>query len=102
MSHEVLEILEHEKKHDDTEAGNYFVANYPPFSYWDADTARTVRGLLHGRQAWRLARRLFSRAVLPEALPLLLLRVYTDKNMDEIKRYLDAGIAELELYARSR
>ena len=46
MSHEVIEILEHEKEHDETEVGNYFVANYPPFSYWDAETAKTVRGLL--------------------------------------------------------
>jgi oxygen-independent coproporphyrinogen-3 oxidase len=28
-------------------------------------------------------------------------RVYTDKNADDIKGYLDAGIAELEIYARS-
>ncbi len=46
MSHDVLEILEQDKKHDETEVGNYFVANYPPFSYWDAETAKTVRGLL--------------------------------------------------------
>jgi coproporphyrinogen III oxidase-like Fe-S oxidoreductase len=29
-------------------------------------------------------------------------RVYTDKNADEIKRYLDAGIDELKLYAAAR
>jgi len=28
-------------------------------------------------------------------------RVYTDKNAEEIKRYLDAGMAELEIYAKS-
>ena len=61
-------------KHDDTEVGNYFVANYPPFSYWDAETAQTVGGLLaQAGDARRRARRLLPRALLPEALPLLLL-----------------------------
>jgi oxygen-independent coproporphyrinogen-3 oxidase len=102
MSTEIIEILKHEKEHDDTEVGNYFVANYPPFSYWDEKTAQTVGGLLE-RPA-------------PDNVPLgvyfhvpfcrkrchfCYFRVYTDKNADEIKRYLDAGIAEFELYAKA-
>ncbi|HYR58654.1 MAG TPA: radical SAM protein [Chthoniobacteraceae bacterium] len=102
MSHEVIEILEHEKEHDDTEAGNYFVANYPPFSYWDAETAKTVRGLL--QQAPKPGVPLgvyFHVPFCRKRCHFCYFRVYTDKNADEIKRYLDAGIAELELYAKA-
>ena len=102
MSHEVLEILEHEKKHDDTEAGNYFVANYPPFSYWDADTARTVRGLLQQPPKPGVPLGVYFHVPFcRKRCHFCYFRVYTDKNADEIKRYLDAGIAELELYAQS-
>lgn len=102
MSHEVLEILEHDKKHDDTEAGNYFVANYPPFSYWDAETAQTVQGLLE--QPPKPGTPLgvyFHVPFCRKRCHFCYFRVYTDKNADEIKRYLDAGISELELYAKS-
>ncbi|EDY17522.1 Coproporphyrinogen dehydrogenase [Chthoniobacter flavus Ellin428] len=42
-----------------------------------------------------------SRAVCRKRCHFCYFRVYTDKNADEIKRYLDAGIAELEIYAKS-
>jgi oxygen-independent coproporphyrinogen-3 oxidase len=102
MSHEVLEILEHEKKHDDTEAGNYFVANYPPFSYWNAETARTVHGLLEQPPKPGVPLGVYFHVPFcRKRCHFCYFRVYTDKNADEIKRYLDAGISELELYAHS-
>lgn len=102
MSHEVLEILEEEKKHDETEAGNYFVANYPPFSYWDAETAKTVRGLLEQPQKPGVPLGVYFHVPFcRKRCHFCYFRVYTDKNADEIKRYLDAGIAELEIYAKS-
>jgi hypothetical protein len=45
MSSQIAEILDHEQEHDKTEAGNYFVATYPPFSFWNADMAARVQGL---------------------------------------------------------
>jgi oxygen-independent coproporphyrinogen III oxidase len=102
MSHEVLEILEQEKQHDETEVGNYFVANYPPFSYWDAETAKTVRGLLEQPQKPGVPLGVYFHVPFcRKRCHFCYFRVYTDKNADEIKRYLDAGIAELEIYARS-
>ena len=102
MSTDILEILEHEKAHDETEVGNYFVANYPPFSYWDAGTAQHVGELLEQPPTpGRAAGRLFPRPFCRKRCHFCYFRVYTDKNAEEIKRYLDAGIAELELYAQS-
>jgi oxygen-independent coproporphyrinogen-3 oxidase len=102
MSHEVLEILADEKKHDETEVGNYFVANYPPFSYWDAETAKTVRGLLDQPPKPGVPLGVYFHVPFcRKRCHFCYFRVYTDKNADEIKRYLDAGIAEFEIYARS-
>jgi oxygen-independent coproporphyrinogen-3 oxidase len=102
MSHEVIEILEHETQHDDTEVGNYFVANYPPFSYWDAGTAQTVRSLLEKPATPEVALGVYFHVPFcRKRCHFCYFRVYTDKNADEIKRYLDAGIAEFELYAKA-
>ncbi|HEX8295098.1 MAG TPA: coproporphyrinogen-III oxidase family protein, partial [Chthoniobacteraceae bacterium] len=82
--------------------GNYFVANYPPFSYWDAGTAESVRSLLE--QPVRAEVPLgvyFHVPFCRKRCHFCYFRVYTDKNADEIKRYLDAGVAEFELYAHS-
>jgi oxygen-independent coproporphyrinogen III oxidase len=103
MSHDVIEILDHEKEHDETEVGNYFVANYPPFSYWDAETAQTVRGLLDQPQKPGVPLGVYFHVPFcRKRCHFCYFRVYTDKNADEIKRYLDAGIAELEIYAKSQ
>ncbi len=102
MSSEILEILDHEKDHDKTEVGNYFVANYPPFSYWDAGTAQRVRGLLD--QPARPGVPLGVYFHIPfcrKRCHFCYFRVYTDKNADDIRGYLDAGIEELKIYAAS-
>ena len=102
MSHEIIEILEHEQDHDKTEVGNYFVANYPPFAYWDAETAKTVRGLLDQPSKPGVPLGVYFHVPFcRKRCHFCYFRVYTDKNADDIKRYLDAGIAELELYAHS-
>lgn len=102
MSHEVIEILDHEKEHDETEAGNYFVANYPPFAYWDAETAKTVRGLLDQPSKPGVPLGVYFHVPFcRKRCHFCYFRVYTDKNAEDIKRYLDAGIAEFELYAKS-
>ena len=102
MSSEIIEILEHEHDHDKTEVGNYFVANYPPFAYWDAETAKTVRGLLDQPSKPGVPLGVYFHVPFcRKRCHFCYFRVYTDKNADDIKRYLDAGIAELELYAHS-
>ena len=83
---------------DQTEVGSYFVANYPPFSVWDA------AGAADGRLALTQP---------PAAVPLGLylhipfcrkrchfcyFRVYTDKNAREVEQYLDVLSHEWDLY----
>ncbi len=87
---------------DQPEVGSYFVATYPPFSVWSAEAVE--RDALPALQA------------APDpAVPLGLylhipfcrkrchfcyFRVYTDKNAQEVGRYLDVLAREWELYAR--
>ncbi|WP_395143810.1 coproporphyrinogen-III oxidase family protein [Armatimonas sp.] len=84
----------------ETKAGNYFVSNYPPYSFWTPASVPEALATLE-------------REPLPDTpLGIYLhipfcrkrchfcyFRVYTDKNAGEIKRYLDAAIAEMTTYA---
>jgi oxygen-independent coproporphyrinogen-3 oxidase len=84
-----------------TGLGNYFVANYPPFSFWkpaylpDAQTALnsppkpgTPLGLyLHIP---------FCR----KRCKFCYFRVYTDKNARDVETYIEALVKEVELYSK--
>lgn len=88
------------KKHA-TRAGNYFISNYPPFSFWSDRQSTAVEEAYatpHGDNPPALG--------LYHHIPFCrrrchfcYFRVYTDKNAAEIKRYLDATIRELEMMA---
>src|SRR5580698_937743 len=88
---------------DQTDVGSYFVANYPPFSVWSPDAIEREALPALGRAPV---------AGVPVGLYLHIpfcrkrchfcyFRVYTDKNADDVKGYLDAGIKELEIYAKT-
>jgi oxygen-independent coproporphyrinogen III oxidase len=104
MSTEAPETIDHLLEHDDeeTHAGNYFVANYPPFHFWDAGTARYVRELIGKPSPPETALGVyFHIPFCRKRCHFCYFRVYTDKNAGEIARYLDAGMRELEVYARA-
>ena len=84
---------------DRTDVGNYFIANYPPFSVWTKEAAATE------------ARRALASPPADVPLGLYLhipfcrkrchfcyFRVYTDKNSSEVQQYLDTLAREWELY----
>jgi oxygen-independent coproporphyrinogen-3 oxidase len=84
---------------DRTDVGNYFIANYPPFSVWtreavDAD-ARPALQLAPGRVPLGLYLHIpFCR----KRCHFCYFRVYTDKNAGEVQSYLDVLAREWELY----
>ena len=86
---------------DSTQAGNYFVSNYPPFSVWRNGEA--------GSAVERLGRRgnrdtpLGLYVHLPfcrKRCDFCYFRVYTDKNHEEIQAYLDAVLREAAILGR--
>ncbi len=87
---------------DETTAGNYFVANYPPFSFWQKDdaTIAKVREVLQQPAPPDNALGVyFHIPFCRKRCHFCYFRVYTDKNADEIKGYIDYGMTEFERYA---
>jgi oxygen-independent coproporphyrinogen III oxidase len=85
---------------DQPAVGSYFVANYPPFSVWTAEAARTDARAALARPA---------AAPVPLGLYLHIpfcrkrchfcyFRVYVDKNAREVEQYLDTLALEWERY----
>ena len=83
-----------------TRAGNYFISNYPPFSFWSEEAGSKVveafeqepepgtpLGLYHHIPFCR------------KRCHFCYFRVYTDKNADEIRDYLDCTMRELRMLA---
>ena len=83
-----------------TDVGSYFISNYPPFSQWSADQLPEVRKAL---------------AAPPRDVPLGLylhvpfcrkrckfcyFKVFTDKNAENVERYVSALSSEIEIVSR--
>jgi oxygen-independent coproporphyrinogen-3 oxidase len=103
---------------DRTEVGNYFIANYPPFSVWNKDAVDAdARPALDSPPAPAGPSTALRAGPGDETVPLGLylhipfcrkrchfcyFRVYTDKNASEVQTYLDVLAREWELYAQQR
>lgn len=95
-----LPILD-EGKREATTAGNYFVANYPPFSFWSPEQNTKVERLLSSAPAPGVPLGLYVHIPFcRKRCDFCYFKVYTDKNSKEIHRYLDAVIAEAAAYSR--
>ena len=87
---------------EETLVGNYFVANYPPFSVWTKDgveqvaTPALASAPTPGNPLGLYLHIPFCR----KRCHFCYFRVYTDKKSDEIADYLDLLAREMELYAR--
>ncbi|MCX6978129.1 MAG: coproporphyrinogen-III oxidase family protein [Verrucomicrobia bacterium] len=87
---------------DDTTAGNYFVANYPPFSFWKKEHVGDVaKALEHPPESEVPLGLYFHIPFCRKRCHFCYFRVYTDKNADEIKGYLVLGLQELALYSQT-
>ncbi len=83
----------------DTKAGNYFVSNYPPYSFWKPEhTSEAIAAInrepLPGTPLGVYLHIPFCR----KRCHFCYFRVYTDKNAADIMRYIDSAIAEIQMY----
>ncbi len=84
----------------ETTAGNYFVSNYPPFSFWRPEALGEVDAALNRSPAANTPLGLYLHIPFcRKRCHFCYFRVYTDKDATAIKAYLDLAVAELELYA---
>lgn len=87
---------------EQTEVGNYFVANYPPFSFWKPEHKDALHEVLNSPRPKNTPLGVyFHIPFCRKRCHFCYFRVYTDKNANEITAYLDAGIREFELYSRT-
>ena len=85
---------------EDTKAGNYFVSNYPPFSFWDEEDVPCVDSLLNSPTPGKAPLGLYYHVPFcRKRCHFCYFRVYTDKNSSDIRRYLAATMQELRQYA---
>src|SRR3989442_9562174 len=93
---------------DQTDVGSYFVATYPPFSVWsreavdrDARPALATPPQAAGRTGGDTPLGLYLHIPFcRKRCHFCYFRVYTDKNAQEVSRYLDVLARDWELYAR--
>jgi oxygen-independent coproporphyrinogen-3 oxidase len=84
-----------------TTAGNYFVSNYPPFSFWKPERRGEAEAALCRPPAPGTPLGLYLHIPFcRKRCHFCYFRVYTDKDSAAIKGYLDSALRELELYAR--
>jgi oxygen-independent coproporphyrinogen III oxidase len=86
---------------EETTPGNYFISNYPPYSFWTPERLADAYAALDRppREGTPLGIYLhipFCR----KRCHFCYFKVYTDKKAEEIEAYLDAAIQELTLYSK--
>lgn len=85
---------------DETKAGNYFVSNYPPFSFWNDEDVPCVSSLINSPSAGNAPLGVYYHVPFcRKRCHFCYFKVYTDKNSNDIRRYLSATMEELKSYA---
>ena len=84
----------------ETTAGNYFVSNYPPFSFWKPERVGEAEDALGRAPAPATPLGLYLHIPFcRKRCHFCYFRVYTDKDATAIKGYLNLAIRELQLYS---
>ena len=84
----------------ETRAGNYFVSNYPPYSFWTPEQVGEAFAALERPPSPDTSLGVYLHIPFcRKRCHFCYFRVYTDKNSQEIQHYLDAAVVELTLYA---
>jgi oxygen-independent coproporphyrinogen-3 oxidase len=84
---------------EETTAGNYFISNYPPYSFWNRELVNQAHSALDrppnpGAPLGIYVHIPFCR----KRCHFCYFKVYTGKDSSEIDHYLDAVVRELTLY----
>lgn len=88
-------------KKNDTTVGNYFVSNYPPFSFWTPEGVTDLHDAMHLAPDPRTPLGLYVHIPFcRKRCHFCYFRVYTDKDATAIRGYLQAAIKELDHYMK--
>src|SRR5206468_5814398 len=90
-----------EATQEKTGLGNYFVANYPPFSFWKPAHLPAARAALESAPEPGTPLGLYLHIPFcRKRCKFCYFRVYTDKNARDVESYTRALVKEVELYSR--
>jgi len=89
------------KKEEETEVGSYFIANYPPFSFWSAEHLSAVQQALGRSPAPDVPLGLYLHIPFcRKRCKFCYFRVYTERNARDVEAYVAALANEVALYSR--
>lgn len=84
----------------ETTAGNYFVANYPPFAFWKPELVPQFMEVLDHPPRPNTPLGVYTHIPFcRKRCHFCYFKVYTDKDSSEVRGYLDALLKELTVYA---
>jgi oxygen-independent coproporphyrinogen-3 oxidase len=87
---------------EQTGLGNYFIANYPPFSFWKQDHLPAAFDAMHRAPNPTTPLGLYLHIPFcRKRCKFCYFRVYTDKNAKDVGSYLGAIIKEVELLSQT-
>ena len=85
----------------ETTVGNYFVSNYPPFSFWKTESVGEFAAALERPPAPATPLGVYLHIPFcRKRCHFCYFRVYTDKDSAAIRSYIDAAIRELTYYSQ--
>jgi coproporphyrinogen III oxidase-like Fe-S oxidoreductase len=91
-----------EATQEKTGLGNYFVANYPPFSFWKPAHLPAARAALDAAPEPGTPLGLYLHIPFcRKRCKFCYFRVYTDKNARDVETYTKALVREVELYSKA-
>ena len=83
-----------------TTVGNYFISNYPPYSFWKGEALGGLEAILERAPSEDPALGVYVHIPFcRKRCDFCYFKVYTDKNSKEVRRYLQAVGAEARAYA---
>ena len=87
----------------ETQAGGYFVSNYPPFSFWSEESLPAIREKLEGPGDPDTPLGLYLHIPFcRKRCHFCYYKVFTDKTNSEIRAYVQGMTHEMELYSKKR
>ncbi len=84
-----------------TEVGSYFISNYPPYSQWTTDALPAVEAALQSPPADVPLGLYLHIPFCRKRCKFCYFKVFTDKNSQEVERYLAALSREIELVSQA-
>src|SRR6476620_1616936 len=84
----------------ETTVGNYFISNYPPFSFWKTDKVKELYAALERPPRPGVPLGIYMHIPFcRKRCHFCYFKVYTDKDSAAIRGYIEAAIKELSIYA---